>query len=688
MRLICESCDHGYTPTLHQCPYCGAGSHMAHTINIVSAMDTECYVNYWLCAFDSGEEFEMFDGHPLDISGLRKALTRYTVVSFNGLKYDMPMIAEALRGATCAELKATSDAMIRDGMQSWQLGIESPYGIDHIDMMLIAPGAGGLKAYGAKMHTRRLQDLPIEPGAIIGLFDRLKLREYCRNDLVLTHESYDYFPAQIQLRRDMSETYDIDLMCKSDAQIAEAIIRKLSGTKSNGEGIQPGRTFKYKIPEWIRFTDLDVLDVINSSVFTISDTGKVLMPDRLTNTIIIIAKGGYTIGMGGLHSNESGVTHLADEKNLLADFDVASYYPELIRKTGIEPPLLRGFFKGLYYGWIDDRLRSKGEVSRLKKEPKNDANVAEIKRQLSDSNSKKIILNGSFGKLGSPFSVLYAPDELIQVTITGQLALLMLIEMLEVAGIPVISANTDGIILHCPRNLEWLALDITQYWQDNTGFTLERTDYSAVYSRDVNSYVAVTLDGSVKRKGEAFAEPLPGPSGWPNPSGEICKEAMIAYLTKGTPLEDTIMACTDIKKFLHVRNVKGGGVLAKTEVQPKKTSIKHMVATVASDGWVEVYAKHWYDAKWDHDCTRILVLGEAYAEVTARHDDEYLGKVVRWYYGVNSISTILNSKSGNLVPLTNGCVPMMELVDTLPDDIDYQRYINKAQSLLVDVGYG
>ena len=57
------------------------------------------------------------------------------------------------------------------------------------------------------------------------------------------------------------------------------------------------------------------------------------------------------------------------------------------------------------------------------------------------------MLNGTFGKTGSPYSVLFAPEMMIQTTITGQLALLMLIEHLETASISVISANTDGIVI-------------------------------------------------------------------------------------------------------------------------------------------------------------------------------------------------------------------------------------------------
>src|SRR3546814_14028970 len=51
------------------------------------------------------------------------------------------------------------------------------------------------------------------------------------------------------------------------------------------------------------------------------------------------------------------------------------------------------------------------------------------------ADSLKIVINGSFGKFGSKYSILYAPNFLTQTTLTGQLSILLLIEMLEMAGI-------------------------------------------------------------------------------------------------------------------------------------------------------------------------------------------------------------------------------------------------------------
>jgi hypothetical protein len=73
----------------------------------VFVMDTECYRNYWLIAFmnvATGEitMFDSYPGKPLDIAGVARMMLAGTIVSFNGMNYDAPMIALALRGADTA----------------------------------------------------------------------------------------------------------------------------------------------------------------------------------------------------------------------------------------------------------------------------------------------------------------------------------------------------------------------------------------------------------------------------------------------------------------------------------------------------------------------------------------------------------------------------------------------------------
>jgi hypothetical protein len=63
---------------------------------------------------------------------------------------------------------------------------------------------------------------------------------------------------------------------------------------------------------------------------------------------------------------------------------------------------------------------------------------------------------------------------------------------------------------------------------------------------------------------------------------------------------------------------------------------------------------------------------------------EYLGKAIRWYYAAGEQGVILNAKNGHHVPRSEGAKPIMRLPTVLPDDIDYQYYIDRAQDMYQD----
>ena len=68
-------------------------------------------------------------------------------------------------------------------------------------------------------------------------------------------------------------------------------------------------------------------------------------------------------------------------------------------------------------------------------------------------------------------------------------------------------------------------------------------------------------------------------------------------------------------------------------------------------------------------------------------DGEFLGKAVRWYKSTESKSEIVYAKSGNKVSKSDNAKPMMILSETLPDDLDYDFYINEATLMLIETGY-
>src|SRR5690606_6209749 len=219
-------------------------------------------------------------------------------------------------------------------------------------------------------------------------------------------------------------------------------------------------------------------------------------------------------------------------------------------------------FSIIYRTIYDRRLHAKAESDRIGK-LYNYMGAQELKDESdtlkTESDGLKIVLNGTFGKLFSKYSILYAPELGIRTTITGQLALLMLIEMMECSGIRVVSANTDGIVLLIPKGMGDIAKQIVKWWEQRTGLEMESTRYSSIHQRDVNNYIAIGADGKVKRKG-VFGPGgvLSGPQG-KSPNMDIWADAVVAWLTDGIALEHSIPLCQDIRKFIVVRGVTGGG---------------------------------------------------------------------------------------------------------------------------------
>ena len=583
--------------------------------------DLECYRDYFLIALKNVysrqiESYEFYPGIEPDYERIKTSLTTKQLISFNGINYDIPLLRLFFANNDNATLKKASDAIIVENMRPWEL--ETMYGgadfhPDHIDLIEVAPGMVGLKLYGGRMHSQRLQDLPIDPSANITPADRPILKDYCINDLNTTIDMYFQLKPQIDLRVAMSAKYDIDLRSKSDAQIAEAVIRqevqKKVGRKIYRPDISPDYTFKYRIPEFISFTApgmQKVLEIIRNATFTINEKGSVELPQIFESMRICIGSGTYTMGIGGLHSNESCSSHVSNESVFLKDRDVTSYYPSIILNQSLYPAHMGEAFLEVYQGIVSQRIEAKRTGDKVTNE------------------AMKIMINGSFGKFGSKWSVLYSPDLLIQTTVTGQLALLMLIENIELAGFTVVSANTDGIVIKGYESRVEDLNGVISYWEAVTGFNTEETEYRALYSKDVNNYVAIKPSGEVKLKG------LYAPAGMQkNVTNSICVEAVIEYLRSGTPVPTTIMGCSDVRKFITIRQVNGG----------------------------------------------------------AKYDDQYLGKAVRWYYRKGEARSIRYAANNNKVARSDGAFPLMELPPALPQDVDYDWYIKEAQSILNDVGY-
>lgn len=639
-------------------------------------LDVECYRNFFLVKFYDRahrlfKSFRMTVTQPLDRAAARAELEACTIVTFNGNNYDEAMVTLALAGFNCDQLKQCSDAIIVQQVKPWQLLKQhnvAKLWLDHIDLIEVAPGTGSLKIYGGRAHSKRMQDLPYDPATILTPVQMDETDEYCGNDLLTTNDLYEVLAPDIEIRVAVGEQYGIDLRSKSDAQIAEAAFKKLLGLDYDASQrmvasaqLPTGSQFYYKTPAFIKFTTpllQQTLAMIERSPFTIQANGSPQMAEQLAECEIAIGSGVYRLGAGGLHSSEERKSHRADAEYSLVDVDAASFYPFIISILRMYPPQIGEQFLVIYKEWIATRLRYKRAGDKKK------------------AGTFKILINGTFGKLGSRYSILYAPQLMIQTTLTGQLCLLMLIEMLEAAGISVVSANTDGVVIKCKRTMHGVRDAIVKRWEFATGFETEANEYAALFSRDVNNYLAFKLDMTPKAKG-AFAD-----AGLQkNPTNTICVEAIEAFITRGVPVGQTIRQCADIRKFVTVRQVKGGGEWVHETINAVTVGAKREALKL--HGWnSDPKGQAWYRPD---GFSAPRTTDQALRTLQSELPRQYLGKAVRWYYGQGQRGHIAYVANGNLVARSEGAKPVMELPDVLPPDIDYDWYIAEANSLLRDI---
>ena len=662
--------------------------------------DVESYPNYFLVVFThalTGAVFyleEIEGGEPLNIAMLSWILKSATLIGFNSINYDMPICQLAAHGWKPAKLHEATHNIIVNGFQGRDILKSAKckaIPVDHIDLIEVAPLMASLKTYAGRLHAQRMQDLPFAPGTILSADQITITRWYCVNDTKNTELLRSALAEHIELRYTLSNEYKVDLRSKSDAQIAEAVIgseyQRMTGTRAQRPSIPIGTTYRYHVPHFIRFQSPLLqwaLDTVRNALFVVDETGSVGMPEEIKALKLQVNGSIYRMGIGGLHSSETTVAHYTDAFNILIDKDVTSYYPFIILNQGLAPKHLGQPFLQVYRSIVERRLAAKRAKNKV---------VAD---------SLKIVINGSFGKLGSKYSILYAPDLLIQTTVTGQLSLLMLIERLELANIPVVSANTDGIVIKCPRAAQHVMDAIVKQWEADTNFETEENRYMGLFSRDVNNYIAVKqkfdeekklwieVPDGMKGKG-AYANPWSSKKNMAerlhkNPAATICVEAVSEFLTRGTSIVTTIRAAQDISKFVAVRSVKGGAVKVWDRLPPPphetQEDLLYMAGfhQIAEDAWVREGETE-RNARYGKVAYKLAV-----DALSAPGRTDYIGKTVRWYYAKNVVGELVYAKNGNKVPRSEGAMPIMEFPEAFPQDVDFEWYENEAVRILQDIG--
>lgn len=380
-----------------------------------------------------------------------------------------------------------------------------------------------------------------------------EMADYNDNDVYIVAELIRMNQEEVLLRYRISEEYKVDVYSASRSTIADKVIVKLY---SKFTGLHPKafidtKTIRRKIlvseilSDKIAFSTPELNDIL-SDIRSLTLRGEKGEFDRE----FTFMGTSYTIATGGLHSNEIPAVYIENSDSIIVDRDVASYYPNMIRSLKVcQKHLIPKAWFRIADTIVDERLEHK----HLAKDKSLD--VMERDKHATAAACLKIVANaGIFGKMGSEKSFLCDKKAMYQVTINGQLFLLMLIEKLELEGIHVISANTDGIVTIVPRELEQTADDICHWWEKHLGLELEFTYYTKYVTEGVNSYLTVKRGGSSKFKGrmnpKMFLEDLS--KGYNSP---IVAKCVTEYFINGTPVMETLRNAKSILDFCRTQNV-------------------------------------------------------------------------------------------------------------------------------------
>lgn len=454
------------------------------------------------------------------LTALYEGHKREIWVGYNNLHYDQFIF----KGILCGfDPKAINDFIIVEGHKGWQYSslLRKVYMVNYD---VFHPRTDrGLKTHEAYLGNDICETtVPFDIDRKLTEAEIAETVKYCRHDVEQTIEVFMQRKSEFDARMDLLKMFDLPLVYlgKTDAQLTAIIL--------GAERPARPRDDEFDIVP-LPCLDLGPYDFIRSWYLDPANQ------DYSATLDFDIAGCPHKCAWGGLHG---AIAQYAGEGYFI-NVDVESYYPaemiahELLSRNVRDPSK----FKGIR----DHRIELKHA-----KDPRQKA--------------LKLVVNGTYGASKDKFNALYDPRQANMVCVNGQLMLIDLMhKLVRDVGAEIIQSNTDGVLIRMPDGFDGgpdafydRVDDVAYEWEHRTGMGLEFDEFTRVYQKDVNNYVLVAADGSMKTKG-AYVKKL-GPLDY---DLAVVNKALVEFMVHGVPVEDTIAADDDLIDYQRVVKVSG-----------------------------------------------------------------------------------------------------------------------------------
>lgn len=454
------------------------------------------------------------------LTALYEGHKREIWVGYNNLHYDQFIF----KGILCGfDPKAINDFIIAEGHKGWQYSslLRKVYMVNYD---VFHPRTDrGLKTHEAYLGNDICETtVPFDIDRKLTDAEIAETVKYCRHDVEQTIEVFMQRKSEFDARMDLLKMFDLPLVYlgKTDAQLTAIILgaERPARPRDDEFDIVPLPCLDLGPYDFIRTWYLDPANQDYSVTLDFDIAG---CPHRCA--------------WGGLHG---AIAQYAGEGYFI-NVDVESYYPaemiahELLSRNVQDPSK----FKGIR----DHRIELKHA-----KDPRQKA--------------LKLVVNGTYGASKDKFNALYDPRQANMVCVNGQLMLIDLMhKLVRDVGAEIIQSNTDGVLIRMPDGFDGgpdafydRVDDVAYEWEHRTGMGLEFDEFTRVYQKDVNNYVLVAADGSMKTKG-AYVKKL-GPLDY---DLAVVNKALVEFMVHGVPVEDTITADDDLIDYQRVVKVSG-----------------------------------------------------------------------------------------------------------------------------------
>jgi len=573
-------------------------------------------------------------------------------VSFNGLAFDSQITEHILRneeqlleqdGDTIAKFiyRKAQDTIQRSNNREFLEFSPKDLQIKQVDVFKLNHWDNPAKRSSLKwiqytMDWKNIMDMPIHHTTEVESSQIPEIIRYCINDVKATKKIMHLSKEQINLRKALTEEYNIDLFSASEPRISKELflhfLSKSTGIKKYD--LKQMRTKRNQIV----FKDI-ILPYIEFKTATFQNLLKKFQDITLYPGE---TKGGFKYsvqykgvktdyGLGGIHGARTSKVYNSNEDMIIMSSDVVSYYPNLAIKNKWAPAHLpKEEFCEQYEWFFEERKKIP------KKDPKNYV--------------YKIILNSTYGLSNDENSFLYDPQFTMSITINGQLSLSMLYEMIceEIPGAVPLMQNTDGLETMIPREYEDKYMEICERWEKITSLQLEHDKYSKIVLGDVNNYIAVNEDGKSKCKGRFEYKDL---ALHKNKSFLVIPQAIHAYFVDGVKPEKFIKENLNIFDFCGGVKIKGDWSFIEHKVENglyKEEPLQHTIRYYISKTGSKIIKKNNSDrreiqveaGKW-MQTTLIDYVEKPFEEYDINYD-YYLEKIKK---EINSLEPNLNQLS-------------------------------------------